>query len=222
MAGTYHIAGPGKIVPSADEWFPHINWVNPPEEREAARNLDLQLLMLRHQETQFLSALELLYHVGGTIAFMKTSGLPEHELGERARVARWTNIAGTYAAISLSNFRDALFSIRHAVGQCPTRKVKVDTETLDVMPARFLEAFPNHKELRDGAVHFVDKIFSTEKIDANRATDAPFIHGAMDGDTLVFTVEGKHVGLDVTLETLEKIAALRREALECFRKLSVR
>lgn len=207
---------------SEPDWTPHINWLEPVDEREAARHLSTLLHILKFQEDQFRSSVELIDHVQTLVSAMQAADATAGGLRDRARIANWTAIAANYAAIIVANFRDTIFAIRRAAGQCPSRVELIDTKTLEDMPTRFSEAFPNYTQVRDGFAHFTDKMFTPAKIEANRAPDAPFLNGTMIGRSLHFTVDGKPVSLAVTIESLDKLTALRRGLYEAFRRVSVR
>ena len=65
-------------------------------------------------------------------------------------------------------------------------------------------------------------MFSPEKIAKNQGANDTFHHNNLDGRRLSYMINGRIVTLDVTEESLEKLASLKRDVYEAFRKASLR
>lgn len=198
---------------TSTDFVPHINWIEPPEERDQGRHLSTQLHMLQYYEGQFRSAIELIENVEHLMSGTET-------LGARARISNWINISAHYAVLTIYHFRSTIFSIQSSIGRCPTHSQKIDTKLIDDALQRFLREFPFCVKIRDGSAHFADKIRSPEKIESAKTPEGPFIHGAMTGRTITFTANKQYISLDVSEENLEKLQSIKREVYEAFRKLS--
>lgn len=200
------------------EGLPHLNWLEPPEERESARHISTQLAMLGHFMGQFASADELIAHVETVVAYGIQTGMP---IEQRARVANWSIQAAHYAVLSVYHFRATIASIRANLRLCPKLKGQVDTAAIEHAFNSVDDVFPDWRELRDGVAHFADWIFSPEKLEANIA-EGGFAHGVMMGRALVFTYQGKRIHQTVSPVELSKLENIKREVYGAFRKVDQR
>lgn len=200
------------------DWSPHINWLEPEAERKNARHVATQLITLQHFEDRFRSADALVSHCYGVIAFLQATRTP---VAERGAVADWTNIAGHFAVLAAYHFRDAICSIRQQIDHAPTLRRNVDVEAIDAARERFEREFPDWREMRQFVGHWVDKVYTPDRIEKHSGEDG-LVHGVMQGRTLRFTNEGKPISQTVSPEEAEKLRSIKMQVYEAFRKASTR
>src|SRR5829696_6885478 len=94
------------------DWGPHINWLEPPEEREHAQHFSTQLHMLRMYVIAFSRAVHLIDHCENLL-----KSLPS--IPDRQKVFDWTAIAARDAAMTIYHFRSTLYSVQN-FKHCPT------------------------------------------------------------------------------------------------------
>lgn len=196
--------------------LPLLAWFQPPEERDDARHIGTQLTMLAFHEERFRSAGELMDHAAQLATTLKPKDHDERR--HQDRVQSWRMIAAHAAVLSVYHFRSTLASIRDRLGQCPALAKHVDQKAIEKAFDQIEVDFPHWREVRDGVGHFSDKIFKPADVDAHMPDKTAFHHGCLVGSNLIFTRDGKYVAMDLSIQSLEKLVAIKRMVWEAFRK----
>ncbi|MEO6580546.1 MAG: hypothetical protein ABIN83_05295, partial [Sphingomicrobium sp.] len=128
-------------------------------------------------------------------------------------------MAAHYCVLSVYHFQSTLRSIRHCLGQCPALEKFVDVKVLVAAIARFDNDFPDFKMVRDAVGHYADRLYKPANIAARHHADGEaFTHGTLMGRKLTFTDDGRYISLEVSGESLEKLALIQFDCFEAFQK----
>jgi hypothetical protein len=185
-------------------WVPLIDWsAVAPDEREAARALQTQLLALPPQHQQYASAVELLEY-----ALSEANGASEN----------WAMIAGGHAVLTLYHFRATIHMINAAVGACGTLKRRINTKEIHGAAERFEEQFPAWLPMRNGVAHAADKRF--KNFDYWSFIYEDQIHGLKQWHALTFEQDGQRYSQTISQWELDKLSRLRADVFRAFRKVS--
>ena len=198
---------------------PHINWLEPAEERDFARHISFSLTRAAALVSQFEHAVALNNHCGDLRAeHYAANGMHGSEV--RRRYAEWQAIAARDAAFTIYHFQSTARSIRDQLAYAPTLKAKVDTKALEEAWLRIDRDFPFWKEMRDAVGHSADIQFSPAEIDKHRPASGPGMIGTLDktGTRLISMRKKRIVYLDVTPETLETLKSVVIDVFLAFRK----
>ncbi len=177
-------------------------------EADHAKHVVMKLMLLRQFEDQVRQAVRLYDYTEDVIAVMIAT---EEPIRERAAVSSWRQMAGYYIVLNIYHFRDALYSMKHNLEQTIELQSKVSMETVRKAIHDFEKQFPLARELRDQVGHFVDKVYSPEKLEKNRPKDRAYTHGTIDPDArcLVFAHNGQQVVQKISYAEAEKLRSVR-------------
>ena len=167
-------------------------------------------------EGQFRSSVMLYDHTLEIFPDLPSTG--SAEIGKVAMVHNWTNIAEQYSVLMVYHFRDALHSVKRNLEQTKVLQSKVDMPTIRRAIEEFAVLFPHARELRDQVGHFVDKIYSPEKLAKNRPDTPEYAHGAIDFPTrrLLFGHEGTQIFQELSYAEADKLKRVKLIVYEAF------
>lgn len=184
-----------------------INELPKPESYEAGHLWDL-LDDLRTYTIEFEAAVRIFEYC--TTALRATNAdvdLDEYWLWSHGR-----HIPARDAALTVYHFGcTILTSIPSALRRCPTISALADHSKLRAVRREFKETMKNYTLLRHAVGHRAEMIETPEKKQANAATN-PIgrqreIHlGNLDGQSLIFTIDGHWTTLPITMETQRMLA----------------
>jgi len=163
------------------------------EEHEATKTLHVMVFSLRYFVETWAAALEL---------FRFGKSRPEYVKRDLARQWQWITIHE--CAMQIAFLLEALTIIRaHRLRPCQTVRLHFDRGSMRRAFGLFEEYFPNFEEVRHAVAHRGSVSFSPEK----HAPDGLFgIARITDADRFETTYEGVQYHLDITAETLGRMA----------------
>ncbi len=190
-------------------------------ESDHANHVIMKLILLRQFEDQVRQAVRLYDHTEDVIAAMI---MAEEPLREQAAVSSWLHMAGYYTVLMIYNFRDALHSLKGNLEQTTELQSKVCMKTVGLAIDDFEKQFPLARELRNQVAHYVDKIFSPEKLDKNRPKDKAYEHGTINPETrcLIFAHHGQQIMQEILYTEAEKLRSVKLLVYSAFDRIAPR
>jgi hypothetical protein len=195
---------------------PFIQYALDEPEHEYLRLLNSHLGMLQSHEDLFRAAIMLDKHSEQVYASM-TPALDT--IRHRGLVGMWSTIAGQHAALTVYNLRSTIHGIIHDVGNCHSRKARIDTKAIQDALDDLEKEFPWWGQMRHTTAHYADMVFSPEQVKKHTPSDGPFVHGTMVDDTIMMSKDGQAMSLSLSEKNLETIRRIKQAVYAAFRKV---
>ena len=192
------------------EPFPSITASQLPEEdRELGRTLLAGLYQLHLTSYRFFRDVELLDHLGD---LLNASAMNETSDDQFGRLIAWCTVPARDAVFQVYHFHGALAGISKSVRQMISFGQPFDQRYLAPSRATFRTKFPHWKTLRDTIGHS-GEIGSG----AQPPKEATGLKGyRLSGRTIGIVAGGRAMEMDVALESLEHLSAVRSEQYRAF------
>lgn len=196
--------------------IPLVQYAIDESEHEYLRLLNSHLGMLQMHEDLFRAAIMLDKH--SELVYASMSPTPDITK-RRGLVGMWSSIASQHATLTVYNFRATINSIIHDVGNCHSRKTKIDTDAIRGALDNLEEEFPWWRQMRHTTAHFADDMFSPKRVEENTPSDGAFVQWAMVDDTVIMTKDGQAMSLSLSEKNLETIRRIKLAVYAAFQKV---
>lgn len=186
---------------------PHLDWLDPPEELNAARHIQhlLGLLWLLVDDW-YASALDVFV----------SCDVPAIARPDRRQAARWKQVAARDAAVTVYHVASTIGSIRGGFRDCPTLRSRVDHATIRDAAGAFDRRFPQGRKARHANTHFADFLRSYQEAERHKPRNGPDNRGVLIGNRLLTSLECEATTAELSLAALEQLRIIKHQIFGAF------